>query len=181
MQKRPKLQLRWPLAWPPPPESAASLGASLADQSHVHGPRPGLPGQRKVLPNPRARLLGCGPVPYLGMHRGHSCELHAEHALVTIHPAHARQRHLWEGHARWTRAHPPPPRLRPPAQPLRHCGLTVALPGGTAGHLAPWPRSPAQRWGRIVGSTDGGPLGRLRDAQGAHRSRETEAECYWRE
>ncbi|OWK11741.1 hypothetical protein Celaphus_00003196 [Cervus elaphus hippelaphus] len=68
------------------------------------------------------------------MHRGHSCELHAEHALVAIHPAHARQRHLREGHTS-----------------LGHCdtGLTVALPGGTAGHLAPRPRSPAQRWGRI--------------------------------
>ena len=59
MQKR-------PLAWPPPPESAASLGASLADQSHVHGPGPGLPGQRKLLPNPRARLLGYGPPPTWG-------------------------------------------------------------------------------------------------------------------
>lgn len=59
-----------------------------------------------MLPSPRAQPLGCGPAPYLGMHRGHGCELHAEHALVTIHPAHARQRHLWEGHLVDT-GHPP--------------------------------------------------------------------------
>lgn len=114
-----------------------------ADRSHSHGPRPGLPGQCELLPSPRARLLGSHPTPYLRVHRGHSCELHAEHTLMAIHPAHARKCHLWEGKMGWALAGPPLP-IGLQAQPLRHCGLSMALPGGTAGHHA---SDPAQRRG----------------------------------
>ena len=173
MQKR-------PLAWPPPPESAASLGVSLADQSHVHGPGPGLPGQRKLLPNPRARLLGYGPPPTWGCTE----DTAVSSTLNTpLWPSTQRM----PGSATCGRDTPGGhwPALPHTAQAtsLSHCdtGLTVALPGGTAGHLAPWPRSPAQRWGRTVGSANGGPLGRRRDAQDAHRRRETEDGWSWRD
>lgn len=70
------------------------------------------PGHWLQLPNAAtSSFLGSPwPSPYLGVHGGHGGELHAEHALVAVHPAHARQRHLGEGGAcRWVPAPLPPP------------------------------------------------------------------------
>lgn len=91
----------------------SQLQVSLAQfQGEQEGKRPG--------------SLGSHPTPYLGVHRRHSCELHTEHALVTVHPAHARQCYLWEGEARWTQADPPPC-IRPPRQAVA-MALAIATP-----------------------------------------------------
>lgn len=76
---------------------------------------------KEVLLNPRVSRRGTGQgawvlIPlYLRVHGRHSCELHTEHALVTVHPAHARQRYLWEEEVGWAQADPPPC-IRPPSQ-----------------------------------------------------------------
>lgn len=59
--------------------------------------------------------LGSHPTLYLRVHGRHSCELHAEHTLVTIHPAHARQRYLCEQEVGWAQADPATC-IRPPDQ-----------------------------------------------------------------
>lgn len=59
--------------------------------------------------------MGSHPILYLRVHGRHSCELHTEHALVTVHPAHAGQRYLWEEEVGWAQADPPPC-IRPPSQ-----------------------------------------------------------------
>ena len=145
----------WDGHWHGRPRLSQQLPWSLAPLTKVmsNGPKPGLPCQRKLLPNPRAGLLGSGPTPYLGVHRGHSREFHAEHTLVAIHPAHARQRHLREGHTKWAPAGTPHRSGHQP-QPLRHRGLSIAPPAGATGHPAPGPR-PAQRWGQMEGSGTG--------------------------
>lgn len=100
-----------------PSQLQLSLAQSWGEQE---GNRPGSPGSH--------------PTPYLGVHGRHGCELHAEHALVTVHPAHAWQRHLWEEEA-WRAQADPPPCIRPPGQ-----AVAVALAIAT-----PWPEEPGLR------------------------------------
>lgn len=94
-----KPQLRWPLALLPC--LSQQLPGRQVQLTKVTSMAQGQASPWSV--GTVAQLLGSRPTPYLGMHGGHSHELHVEHTLVAIHPAHARQRHLWEGHTggRW--------------------------------------------------------------------------------
>lgn len=177
--QRPKLQLGGPLAHGCPPLSQQLPQESdPADRSHIRGLKPGLPGQRKLLPNPRAGLVGSGPTPhYLRVHRGHSCELHAEHALVAIHPAHARQRHLREGHFRWALAGPPPP-LSPSASAIATQWPEHGPALGSSWTPCPQP-GPAQKWGRMGWSTMG--VHWAGQKPGMLAGEQTEGEGYCRE
>lgn len=118
-RRRPKPQPGGPLARPPPPESAASLGgrASLIKVTSVARGQASQSAGTVAQPQGQTAGFPPPPAPYLWVHRGHGSELHAEHALVAVHPAHAWQRHLQEGHARghWPTC---PARMAPPAPPI---------------------------------------------------------------
>lgn len=108
-EERPREGPRPQLGWSPAWLSQQLPGEpGLVDRSHVHPwPEARPPWSAAAVAQPQGRAPGSPPTPYLGVHRGHSSELHAEHALVTVHPAHARQRHLQEERARWGPARPP--------------------------------------------------------------------------